>query len=105
MNCEQTDLTLLKYPVLDDYEKRIGSSCRLDNTVSLFQHLSQAKISCNSDENCIGIYEQSCDNSGPFLLCHKGFATSKANNSACLYEKKNYSGIYLLLYILGPFNI
>ena len=88
---------LPQYNISDDYTKTVGSSCRLSNAFGkIFNHLSEAKISCNSDKRCIGIFEQSCDNSGPFHLCKEGFETSEIHIASCFYQKKNYSGMYLL---------
>ena len=86
----------LAYNVSDDYTKLNSSSCRPSNTFGLYNHLSQAKVTCNSDENCIGIFEQSCDHNGPFHLCKKGYQTAKTHDSSCFYEKKDYSGIFLI---------
>ena len=88
------ELKLLQYHFSDDYRKRVGSSCAIANTFGIFTQLSQAEISCNSDDKCIGVLEQHCDDSGPFLLCKKGFEVSKTHNSSCFYEKNNYSGIF-----------
>ena len=91
---EQIEIKLLYYHVSDDYRKHAGSSCRISNIFGSFIYLSHAKISCSSDEKCIGVLEQSCDNSGPFLLCKKGFETAQEHDSSCFYEKKNYSGMH-----------
>ena len=94
-NLYKIELNLLEHHISDDYERRVSSSCRPANTFGIVNHLSQAKMSCSSNEKCIGILESSCDNKGPFLFCKKGFETSDAHNSSCFYEKKNYSGMYL----------
>ena len=93
INNKQIKSNLLQYHVSDDYKKHVSSSCTISNTFGIHNHLSHAKNNCNSDIKCIGILEQTCDNDGPFLLCKKGFETSKTHNSSCFYEKKEYSGM------------
>ena len=50
-----------------------------------------AKIACDNAEQCIGIYDASCDGEGPFLLITSGFMTSLSSPN-CMYKKKTYHG-------------
>ena len=67
----------------------------MSNTFAVFNHISQAKIRCSTEEKCIGIFEKSRD-SGPFLLCEKMFKISKGYVNSFFYKKNNYSGMYVL---------
>ena len=40
-----------------------------------------------------GIYEELCDNTGPFHLCKKGFMKSRKYNTSCVFEKPHTSGM------------
>ena len=70
----------------------------------MYHHLSQAKIRCDADEKCIGVLDRSCDNSGPFHLCKKGFITSKKYRSSCIYKKKIHQGVYFI-FLYFAFNL
>ena len=100
MNCVQLKLKSLKYNVSGVYTKHLSSSCRSSDLFGTYYHRIQARINCNADENCIGVLERSCDNSGTFHLCKKGFITSETYTSSCVYKKKHHHGMYLVYYLL-----
>ena len=62
----------------------------MSNLYDQHKHLNEAKIACENDSQCIGIYEDSCDKDGPFLLLKSGFLTSVSGTN-CIYKKTIYS--------------
>ena len=76
---------------LDDYILKVNSSCSEVNTYEKFVLPSDAEDACNSDNECIGIYDENCDQEGSYRLCKKGFMTLLIDPS-CLYKKKKYYG-------------
>ena len=64
------------------------------NTFNQYEQLSDAKVACSNDSNCIGIYEASCDKNGPFTLLKNGFVTSEFGTN-CIYKKKQYGKVTL----------
>ena len=71
---------------------QIHSVCVWSNIYDNFNHLGLAKIRCNKDVQCIGIYDKTCDNSGPFQLCKHGFVTPAVSVSSCIHKKNEYKG-------------
>ena len=55
-----------------------------------------AEIGCDNAEQCIGIYDASCDGEGPFLLITSGFMTNLSSPN-CMYKKKTYHGKQVFL--------
>ena len=59
------------------------------NIYRQYDRLNFAELACENDSKCIGIFDASCDEKGPFLLFQKGYMTSyRAPN--CIYKKKRY---------------
>ena len=56
-----------------------------------FERLNFAKIACENDSQCIGIYDRHCKGQGPFALVKRGFMTS-ISGSNCIHKKKIYGG-------------
>ena len=48
-------------------------------------------MACRNDMECIGVYDESCDEDGPFLLVRSGFMDSRYGPN-CIYKKKSYGG-------------
>ena len=74
-----------------------NSRIDISNTYNQYDDLTVAKNACLNDSQCIGIYDSSCDKTGPFLLLTYGFMTSIVGVN-CVYKKKTY-GKYLLIAI------
>ena len=73
----------------------------MSNLYDQHEHLNEAKIACVNDSQCIGIYEDSCDKDGPFMLLKSGFLTSVSGTN-CIYKKTTYSKlIYLYMALQG----
>ena len=62
----------------------------MSNLYDQHKHLNEAMIACENDSQCIGIYDDSCDKDGPFLLLKSGFVTSVSGTN-CIYKKTIYS--------------
>ena len=60
------------------------------NIFDQHKHLSVAKVACSNDSKCIGVYEASCDDNGPFMLIKNGFLTSVFGTN-CIYKKRQYA--------------
>ena len=67
---------------------KIDESNKYDN----YERLNFAEIACEKDSHCIGIYDASCDQNGPFELLVRGFMTSNSMTSDCIYAKKRHDG-------------
>ena len=83
---------------------QIAVFCRLDpfvleqriiidnsNTYEQHKQLAFAKMACENDTECIGVYDEFCDEDGPFLKVKRGFMTSSYSPN-CLFKKKQYEG-------------
>ena len=70
----------------------------MSNTYSRFDNSPQAEKVCDGQNECIGIYDESCDEIEPFRLCKIGFKTS-VFDTGCIYKKKNTFGKLLLFYV------
>ena len=59
-----------------------------------------AKISCDNDQSCIGILDQTCDykSQGSFRLCHNGIKSSEMYATSCMFQKKDYKKDYFGMY-------
>ena len=56
-------------------------------------YLSDAKMQCESSSKCIGIYDELCDETGPFILCKERFFQSKVAAKTCVYQNKKLDGM------------
>ena len=73
----------------------------MSNLYDQHTHLNEAKIACVNDSQCIGVYEDSCNKIGPFVLLKSGFLTSVSGTN-CIYKKTTYSKlIYLYMPLQG----
>ena len=54
--------------------------------------LNFAEIACENDSHCIGIYDDSGEQNGPFELVTRGFMTSRSKKSSIIHAKKRYDG-------------
>ena len=73
----------------------------MSNLYDQHEYLNEAKIACVNDSQCIGVYEDSCNKIGPFMLLKSGFLTSVSGTN-CIYKKTTYSKlIYLYMPLQG----
>ena len=57
----------------------------------VYDDLREAKNICTSDETCIGVRDDNCNEKGPFFLCKY---VSRSSPSDCAYKKRtNYGTI------------
>ena len=50
--------------------------------------MSEAKADCSDNTKCYGIYDEFCDNKGPFFIC--GYTNKVYKSySSCIYAKGN----------------
>ena len=57
----------------------------------VYDDLREAKNICTSDETCIGVRDDGCNEKGPFFLCKY---VSRSSPSDCAYKKRtNYGTI------------
>jgi len=68
------------------YKKLEKKHCYYDKYGS-YETLDEAIVACNSDKNCSKVYDDGCDNEGPFALCPRKSAELNASLS-CLYVKR-----------------
>ena len=68
------------------------SVCVWSNMYDNYNNLGLAKIACNNDIHCIGVYDKTCDKNGPFQLCKRGFVTPEVTALSCIHKKKEYEG-------------
>ena len=85
---------LLFFMFLDYFTLKKNSSCSESNIYLRFIQVNDAGMACNSDSECIGIYDESCDQKGSYRLCKKGFQTLFKDPS-CVYKKDKYFGKYI----------
>ena len=57
------------------------------NAYGYFSTLSQAQSACDSDSNCGGVYDYSCDNSFSFELCPISASLEASKAGSCVYLK------------------
>ena len=63
-----------------------------------------AELACSSDDECIGILDDDCDDGGSFRLCRKGFISPSSNIiQSCIYKKKTYTGALLYTFLFHCF--
>ena len=77
--CKARDDFLLQNNVKIDESNKYGKHTQLNS----------AKMTCSNDNQCIGIYDDFCDNIGPFFLLKKGFVTSFSDPN-CIHRRKKY---------------
>ena len=59
---------------------------------------------CYSEESCSGVYDDNCDDKGPFYLCPKlngdpfAMEESSLNPTSCVHVKEGCKGIKHLIY-------
>ena len=62
------------------------------------EQLDFAETACRNDIECFGIFDEKCDNDGPFLQIKRGFIPFRKKTdtdwytSGCVYKKKEYAG-------------
>ena len=56
-----------------------------------YQNLDSAEMACRNDTECIGIYDENCDEDGPFLPIRSFFMDIKYQPN-CIYKKRSYEG-------------
>ena len=71
------------------YKKEERKHCYYDKYGN-YENLDDAIAACDLDSNCGKIYDESCDDAGPFYLCPKISVVLEAKKS-CLYLKQNQS--------------
>ena len=101
MACEQI---LNKYTsfifvsvLAQSYKKLEKKHCYYDKYGS-YETLDEAIVACNSDKNCSKVYDDGCDNEGPFALCPRKSAELNASLS-CLYVKRTRQSRLLGMHI------
>ena len=82
----------------DEFVLQKNSRIDVSNTYNQYDDLTAAKNACMNDTHCIGVYDSSCDNTGPFLMLKYCFKTSISDIN-CVYKKKT-NGKYIFLVIL-----
>ena len=55
--------------------------------------LNFAETACEKDTECVGVFDDSCDQRGPFGLIRIGYMTL-GSSPHCIYEKKVYDSKY-----------
>lgn len=75
----------------DDFSLHMHS--KVDTSISSENYplLDSAEAACRNDTECFGIYDERCDNKGPFLKTKGGFSSSESSSN-CFYKKKRYEG-------------
>ena len=55
----------------------------------MYATLKDSKMACIQDDNCIGVYDNDCDNEPPFALCPTSYdyEDSKDKPLSCVYDK------------------
>ena len=52
-----------------------------------YSTLSLTQSACDSDSNCRGVYDPSCDDSGSFKLCPISAGLEASSAGSCVYVK------------------
>ena len=75
------------------YEQKYLKNC---NGHSYESHLtlSSAQSACDSDLNCVAVYDVGCDNKGVFSLCPKSVDLDGDYATSCLYVKRGSLTFY-----------
>jgi len=64
------------------------------NKYNSYDRLDFAAMACKNDSECVGIYDEGCDNSGPFQHIRRGCRRSDYLPN-CVYKKTRYDGTYI----------
>lgn len=72
---------------MNSYKKEEGKHCYYDKYGS-YETLDDAIAACDVDSNCGKIYDESCDDAGPFHLCPK-ISVVLDSEISCLYLREN----------------
>ena len=76
-----------------NYRKIHGHQC-MSTTYRPSYNWEDAKIACSSDQNCVGVYDNYCDDKSPFYLCSKvrehiyTHENSNRDSISCIHEKE-----------------
>ena len=76
---------------IDNFDVHVNIKVDATDLYDQYDRLIFAKIACGNDKQCIGIYDASCDQEGPFLLLTRGFITLYSSPN-CIHKKKKYDG-------------
>ena len=68
------------------YEQKYLKSC-YGHSYENHLTLSSAQSACDSDLNCVAVYDVQCDNKGVFSLCPKSVDLDENYVSSCVYVK------------------
>ena len=71
-----------------EYEKISGKHCMWADNSEEFKTLLVAKMACDSNADCVGIYNRQC-NGKHFMLCLADSDLSNSYESSCVYMKKD----------------
>ena len=81
---------------IDNFDVHVNIKVDATDLYDQYYRLIFAKIACGNDKQCIGIYDASCDQQGPFLLLKRGFITVYSSLN-CIHKKKTYDGKQIVL--------
>ena len=86
-----TNISLLLVFLSDDFV--VYKNIVLDTSIKYdrYQNLDSAEMACRNDTECIGIYDENCDEDGPFLPIRSFFMDIKYQPN-CIYKKRSYEG-------------
>ena len=73
-----------------DYTKVLDTHCD-DDAYGSYDTIDQAKSACDSDSNCKGVYDNSCDGETRISLCSFGSDSQKSTIGSCVYIKGMYT--------------
>ena len=68
-----------------NYTKSFGKKCIGKSAIADWPNMNQAIINCNCNNDCVGVYDKSCDGN-EFSTCKK-FEKSTNLNDGCYYNK------------------
>ena len=80
----------LNFSILDDYMKVDHSHCTSGKG---YENLNYAKLACSSTAKCIGILDESCDNSSTYYLCQEDMMIDGEFES-CVHKKRETMGMF-----------
>eukprot|EP01045_Picozoa_sp_COSAG04_P006799 COSAG04_NODE_341_length_16294_cov_8.682618_14_plen_2365_part_00 len=70
----------------DSWRSIAGRDCGRDDKIGTYASRVEAMAACGVTSSCATIYDQSCDNSGPWTMCSSGSGAPSFSGS-CLYAK------------------
>ena len=79
-----------RYLKIGDFVKVNSAHCQ-KSAYGRHDTLIEAKLACNEDIECLGVYDQKCDGSFSYRLCPISNLTEYSIDS-CLHRKKEFSG-------------